>query len=314
MDFSRIHTLQLNNTRGGRYMLTEKVARTLGPRLHSIESLLVHNVVAEQLMLALPDVSLKHLSWKNPTGGCDVCKHHAGGESPLQRVLERHGPTLKTLEYRTGETGSQAPPVVQMDELHALATLAPQLVNLTLNLGREENGTKNGEQWPWEKLKVVAEGLPELTDLTIYFALGSECEKERDYIPWPHRLQCDDPCIGPDRYAQPMLNKTTGAEMARFLWHHKVGQRFKTITFRAGDWSPSWDGPLSFEGWLDDQRAWVICTMGTSQSSSEGGADDRALDGITCHGGDTLRLDDSLDDCRGWSEEGFFLKQDLVDL
>jgi hypothetical protein len=108
MDFSRIHTLQLNNTRG-RYMLTEKVARTLGPRLHSIESLLVHNAVAEQLMLALPDVSLKHLSWESPMEGCEICEDDASGESHLQRILERHGRTLKSLEYRTSESGSRAP-------------------------------------------------------------------------------------------------------------------------------------------------------------------------------------------------------------
>jgi hypothetical protein len=267
-------------------------------------------------MLALPDVSLKHLSWKNPMGGCEICEDDASGESHLQRILERHGRTLKSLEYRTSESGSRAPPVLQIDQLHALVALAPQLGNLTLNLGREENGTQSGEQWPWERLKVVAGGLPELTDLTIYFALGSECERQRHDILWPYRIQCDDPCIGTNRYAQPTLNKTTGTEMARFLWHHKVGQRFKSITFRAGDWSPFWDGPLAFEEWLDEQRAWVTCTMGSSQSSSEGEAHDRVLAGIACHGEDTLRVDNSLNDCRpgGWPQQGFSLEEDLVDL
>jgi hypothetical protein len=117
MDFSRIHTLQLNNTRSGRYMLTGKVAWTLGRRLHSLESLLVHNGIAEQFMLALPNVSLKHLSWQNPMKGCDVGERDAGGEIPLQHSLKRHGRTLKSLEYRTNETGSRTPLVVHLNEL-----------------------------------------------------------------------------------------------------------------------------------------------------------------------------------------------------
>ncbi|KAG7286847.1 hypothetical protein NEMBOFW57_009165 [Staphylotrichum longicolle] len=64
MDFSRIHTLQLNHTRG-RYALTAQVAQKLPARLTSLTSLAVHNAIAEQFILALPNNSLSHLSWWN---------------------------------------------------------------------------------------------------------------------------------------------------------------------------------------------------------------------------------------------------------
>jgi hypothetical protein len=53
IDFSRIRTLQLNNTQGG-YTLTEQVVEKLPQKLTSLESLMVHNQIAASFILALP--------------------------------------------------------------------------------------------------------------------------------------------------------------------------------------------------------------------------------------------------------------------
>jgi hypothetical protein len=81
IDFSRIRTLQLNNTQGG-YTLTEQVVEKLPQKLTSLESLMVHNQIAASFILALPKDSLKHLSWQNPGDSRGKYNHdHAGALS-----------------------------------------------------------------------------------------------------------------------------------------------------------------------------------------------------------------------------------------
>ncbi|KAH6842209.1 hypothetical protein B0I37DRAFT_381374 [Chaetomium sp. MPI-CAGE-AT-0009] len=279
MDFSQIHTLELNDTRGHQSTLTEHVAEKLPPKLSSLRSLTLHNAVAELFILALPGNSLRYLSWQHPKAGCGKFEDEDANSSPLQRVLRHHGSSLRSFEYHTPELDNEAPPVVSMEELHALITFAPQLRSLTLNLRRVDNGTGGGPRWPWETLKLLAKGLPELTDLTIYFALASECHRQWHGANWMMDFRCDNECVGPNRYAQPLLNKTSAADMARFLRQQKSGQEFKTLTFRAGDWEPPYEGPDRIERWLHGRRVWVTCRP---EDSIPGESD------IICDSEDTL--------------------------
>lgn len=308
MDFSRIHTLQLNHTRGW-YALTAQVAQKLPARLTSLTSLAVHNAIAEQFILALPDNSLSHLSWRNSrTERGQRRQSNSTSGTSLQRVLQHHGSALRSLAYWSDESSSYAPPGLSVEDLHMLAARAPNLSALTLNLRRDDNGTHGEQEWPWKKLKVLAEGLPDLTDLTIYFTLASECHRQQpENEHWSRNLECEGECVGTDKYAQPLLNKTSAADMARLLWQHNTGHRLSSVTFRAGDWTPPWDGPLAEHQWLESQRVWVSCTRDNTFSEGQSHLGD-----IVCKGGDTLAIREWEKRCRrreqaiAWEEQEVF--------
>ncbi|KAK3291434.1 uncharacterized protein B0H64DRAFT_409026 [Chaetomium fimeti] len=280
MDFSQVHTLEFNDTRGHQLTLTEHVAKKLPPKLSSLKSLTLHNTIAELFILALPVNSLRHLSWQHPKAGCGNREDEDANSSLLERVLQHHGSSLQSFEYRTPEMDNEAPPVMSVEEVHALVTLAPQLRSLTLDLGRVDNGTNGGPHWPWGTLKLLAEGLPELTDLTIYFELASACHRQERGAHWMMDfIRCGDECTGPDRYAQPLLNKTSAADMAQFLRQQKAGQPFETLTFRAGEWEPPYEGPDRIDRWLDGRRVWVTCRLEDSIAQESD---------LVCESGDTL--------------------------
>ena len=271
MDFSQIHTLQLNHT-SGRYTLTEQVVQKLPSRLTSLKSLTVCDTVGEQFILALPKSSLRHLSWQNPG---DDDKNTALPDSlpPLEPVLRHQGSLLLSLDYHTDEYDSLARPTLSVEELGQLVTLAPALQSLALDLNRQPDGTESGGQhWPWESLRVLAQGLAELTDLTIYFDLASECHREESRTnPWG-MYKPGEARNCTEHHAQPRLNQTSAAEMARFLWQHRASQRLRRVSFRAGDWTRPWDGPLTGgDRWLEGRRESVDCRMDHPTTAGEGG-------------------------------------------
>ena len=275
MDFSRIQTLQLNYTRG-HDTLTEQVVRKLPSRLTSLESLALNGALAEQFILALPNSSLRHLSWQNP--GYGDWEHTLNDSNatlsdplpPLGPVLQHHGSSLLSLEFHTDEWDYRGRPTLSVQELGELVTLAPGLESLTLDLNRQSDGTDAGQRWPWKGLQLLTEALPELTELTIYLELANECHREESRRhPWGFSLT-GEPSNCTEHYAQPRLNQTSGIEMARFLWQHKAGQSLRKVSFRAGDWTIPWDGPLKADNWLEGQRVWVDCRMDHPAAAGEG--------------------------------------------
>jgi hypothetical protein len=301
MDFSHIHTLQLNRTQGAyMYALTEQVVRKLPPKLTNLESLAVYGFKAEQFILALPKRALKHLSWKNPWVSGKACFYEP--RYLPEPLLQHHGSSLESLDYHTDESVTCPPLALSIDELYQLASLAPKLSSLTIDLGRESNGTGSGLHWPWEKLQLLAEGLPELTDLTIYFELAAECTRYRhpnydsfddwyfDYDSGPFK-----PCLGPERFAHLLLDEASAMDMTRFLLQHTSSQRLRTVSFRAGDWGTVWDdGPfyrsLYRLPWLKDKRAWATCVLDNSTSNGE--KTEPFSGQVACDAGHSLRLDE----------------------
>jgi hypothetical protein len=301
MDFSHIHTLQLNRTQGAyMYALTEQVVRKLPPKLTNLESLAVYGFKAEQFILALPKRALKHLSWKNPWVSGKACFYEP--RYLPKPLLQHHGSSLESLDYHTDESVTCPPLALSIDELHQLASLVPKLSSLTIDLGRESNGTGSGLHWPWEKLQLLAEGLPELTDLTIYFELAAERTRYRhpnydsfddwyfDYDSGPFK-----PCLGPERFAHLLLDEASAMDMTRFLLQHTSSQRLRTVSFRAGDWGTVWhDGPfyrsLYRLPWLKDKRAWATCVLDSSTSNGE--KTEPFSGQVACDAGHSLRLDE----------------------
>ncbi|KAK4038423.1 hypothetical protein C8A01DRAFT_17512, partial [Parachaetomium inaequale] len=239
--------------------------------------------------------SLKHLSWRNPRKHCSGCRDEDADSSPLKRVLLSQGSNLQSLEYRTDECDSRTPPVLSLEDLRALATLAPNLSSLVLHLERHDNGTRSCPSWPWEALELLAKSLPELTDLTIHFGLASKCHRQQHWLSLTIYYRCDTKCLGPDRYAQPLLNKTSAAEMARFLHQHKAGQPFKSMTFRAGDWTSPWHEPLIISRWLKGKQVWVTCRLANTPLGDQSGDN---ISEMVCDAGDTL----TVDAYREWDE------------
>ncbi|KAL2263594.1 hypothetical protein VTK26DRAFT_6061 [Humicola hyalothermophila] len=308
MDFSRIHTLQLNES-DGRYVLTDQVVQKLPSRLTSLKSLSVYRPIAEGFIVSLPRNSLRHLSWQNAQRSGWDCTPESR-EFSLEAVLRHHGASLVTLDYREEETMRCPPPPFSLSHLRQLASLAPNLKHLTIDLSREyspTNGTQAG--WPWSKLQTIASSFPSLTDLTIHFELASECQRRTvNFEPLHPDDRCDGPCVGLERLAQPLLNRASATEMARFLWRHNLngradasqgqghgGQQLKSVSFRAGAWRV--DGNERYFGpWLEGKRAWADCRLDWDDKGvdGEGSGSDVA---VVCEAGDTLGLKDWAEKC-----------------
>jgi hypothetical protein len=54
--------------------------------------------------------------------------------------------------------------------------------------------------------------------------------------------------------------------MFEYMRYHKVGAELESVTFKAGDWTGPYDGPLRLEGFLDDRRVMVTCRVDADQN------------------------------------------------
>jgi hypothetical protein len=286
MDFSHVHTLHLNRT-----TVLFTADELLASKLPNLQTLIADGSQARNFLLALPPNSLKHLTWRNMF----TAPLMGNSRSPPSPIFQRHGASLLTLNIKSDEFTGRAAPMLPLEQLQELTSLAPVLTHLTLNLGRHKASPEDIEQiWPWEKLTIIAAGFPQLTHLTIYFPLVAACRRTWGDAWGPHDYSRIPNCSGPDQYSKPMLSMTSAKEMAEVLSRHKPGKGFESIVFRAGDWKEPWERPgWNSPEWMTGKRTWAECVP-----EGEGG-------GMHCEGGDTLGLDECWDEymCIGCGSE-----------
>ncbi|KAK5653068.1 hypothetical protein OQA88_9354 [Cercophora sp. LCS_1] len=170
MDFPRIHTLEFPHSRSP-YTFSENMMSKLFSRPPKLRNLHVAGLRTEGFMLALPGNSLRNLTWRNYQRDFRYNNCSARDLPSLERVLQHHGASLEALDVRGDETTSTPAAPMSTEEAKHLVKLALNIQRLTLNLARKPDG--DGHHWPREELQVLAE-LPNLTDLTVNFALPSE--------------------------------------------------------------------------------------------------------------------------------------------
>ncbi|KAK8108346.1 uncharacterized protein PG998_010359 [Apiospora kogelbergensis] len=210
MDFSFIRELTILHYHGDPEVLVSR----LPARLPRLQSLTVGGPGLHQLVLAMQDNPLEHLSLLDP-----------GPSHNLAAILDAHGKTLKSLQWHNLEGLSARRPVISEFELQRLHATAPNLQSLTLDLNRHD------EDWPWESLKALRQGLPQsLEHLTIYFEMASECRRQKrdDYY-----HNCGEPCMPAEQYAQPLLTAEAAQAMSRFLMRD-APSTLSHISFFAG--------------------------------------------------------------------------------
>ncbi|KAK4213966.1 hypothetical protein QBC37DRAFT_256910, partial [Rhypophila decipiens] len=274
MDFSRIHTLKLGQRAqwGGTYTLTHRLAETLPPHLVSLKNLEVKNAIGGKFIVNLPkNVSLTHLTWREPWAEPDYDPGIFTGFL-LGDILQRHGSTLETLHFHSHDTG-QYGGCPDLGSYHGLGTILKQIPNikkLTLGLRRPFI-----HDWPWKDLKKLATELPNLTDLTIYFDLAYLPCQTPPYTPpspcHPTNEKWNKDCMGRDAYAQPMVSKSEGEKIARFLAQQRAtvvgGKPFQRIRIRSGNGGWGTEGGYmsgsivgkSAWDWIDGKSTWVSC-------------------------------------------------------
>ncbi|GJC88909.1 hypothetical protein ColLi_11747 [Colletotrichum liriopes] len=243
MDFSHIKELALRQTRNHTPDL-----RPLVPQLKSLRSLTVIGQWAKDFILGLPESSLTSLSWRSSG---------ETGASVLP-VLRHHAQSLTRLEWREAESGFRQRKAMTPEQIAELGRMVPNLERLTLDINR--NGT-----WPMEHLEALATNFPNVSHLTIFFEIASECRRQledswgqrRYYSKW----KPDEPlpCEGIDSMAQPLLDHANATKLFEFLREKKVGDEITKAAFYAGDWERPWDGALAEDRWLDGRRAFVVC-------------------------------------------------------
>ncbi|KAK0669840.1 hypothetical protein QBC41DRAFT_318963 [Cercophora samala] len=269
MDFSKLHTLHFVREGaylgGNRYSLTENVANVLPPRLTGLRKLGLYFSLGQRFILRLPRNSLQSLAWRFPFQHDLWDKEYRRSDlpqnSPLVPVLQHQGASLKYLYFHADETPSASVPALSIAGIQHIIELAPGLNSLTIDLQRHNNT----HDWPWEELKLLAQGLPELVDLTVYVDLFNKTYCRENYFnPYDDGRKlwkiakvadCVEACI-----AKPRVDEYSVADIARFLWKYKSGKALHRFTLRAGDWMPRrihMGGPGDFEG----RRAQGRCTV-----------------------------------------------------
>jgi hypothetical protein len=259
MDFSKIHTLSIKDIQ--RHADTALVTK-LPSMLTSLRSLSLVGSwqndesatdrsdpwpAREFILNVAPEASLTHLSWTE-SGTTD--------EEVFTSVLKRHGSSLTSLEWRTSETWMPRRPMLSSKQIRELPTLAPKLQTLSLAMNRKHGG------WPGE-LMLLASSLPHLSNLTVYFEFQSECRIE--LTKWTEHFKGPMPkCDGNEQVARPYLKKSSARDLFRKmrLARKPDDEELTTVTFREGDWTRAYDGPLTIgENWLEGLRVWVECSV-----------------------------------------------------
>ena len=200
---------------------------------------------ALEFILAFPKNSLKSLSWTQP----DL--YDGDG---LQQVLEHHGHTLTSLEWRDAEGEGWRRPVFSAHQLRDIAAYAPALESLTIDLNR--NGT-----WPMEELDAVVESFPKLMNLTVYFELVSDCYRNKEADFDRSKICGEEDCSGWDMFERPLLDQKEAESLFEHLRGKKGGDELNSVTFRAGDWNPRDFEMLDSMTLLRDRKAFMDCTI-----------------------------------------------------
>jgi hypothetical protein len=245
MDWSQLEELSINTARSEMV----EVASKLPQRLISLETLHMNSLPFVQ---GLREHTLKKLRWVGKTK-----------KGQLEQILNLQGKSLKSVEYRCDESSCSDWP--QHVNISAIASLAPGLQHISINMPRV-NGT-----WPYQHLGALA-SMPALTSADLYFRLQSDCELYGQYLggcfrcgnayrEWKDENAKTGHCQGDQRYAAPFLNATTAQDMFAHVRSKKVGAELEALTFRTGDWTGPYDGPLRSESLIDDKQVTVTCKL-----------------------------------------------------
>ncbi|KAH6633708.1 hypothetical protein C7974DRAFT_393323 [Boeremia exigua] len=236
MNWSAIEELSIDGCRRA-----DEAVEKLPSLLHSLRKLHSTNV---SFIEALPNTTLEHLTWIGPH------RH-----SDLATVLERQGEELQGLEFRCDEMG--CPMMRNKFNISILPKTAPNLRHLSINLPR--NGS-----WPLDSLETIA-SLPHLRTLEIYSNLQSDCQRRKPdlYSRAGHEWTAKHGstyCTGEDQFQKPLLSENSAEEMHSFLKQKNVGGRLQNVTFRVGDWTPPWDGPVYSPPWMEHRQVEIACS------------------------------------------------------
>lgn len=302
MDFSAISNLTLQQL-----FIHESKAftSTLPGRLPALKVLSISHAWGLDFLRALPGGSLSHLSWRSSglageTLKADPSRYLQDPDATLREIWLRHGGLqLEDLEFRGVEsTYRDSREVLPVSHLRAIAASAPNIRRLAIDLDRDDG------IWPEEELTVLATEFPALESLTLYVEMSSECSQQVDqfmnsqYTTQPGYSSMEDIevedqeeaeeeeqsswlCIGDDRFAKPLVNENTVAEVFTLMRRLNVESgrgKLREVNLRSGEWPRSWDGPLHDPSWLEGRKAWAKCWIETVDDEER----------VFCDGKDTL--------------------------
>lgn len=243
MDWSQLEELSINTARSE----MAEVASKLPQRLTSLKTLDLNSF---PFITGLKNHTLEKLTWVGRTR-----------PAQLEQILDLQGQSLTSVEYRCDE--SLCPDWPQHVNVSAIADLAPHLQHISLNMPRI-NST-----WPYQHLKALAR-IPTLTSAELVFGLISDCEVYAQYLgrcfrcgnawrEWREEIRETGHCQGDQRYAAPLLNATTAQDMFKYLRSSKLGAELKEVTFKAGDWTGPYEGPLRVEYFPYGEQVMIVC-------------------------------------------------------
>ncbi|KAM5386459.1 hypothetical protein ACJZ2D_000422 [Fusarium nematophilum] len=188
-------------------------------------------------ILSLPPNSLTHLTWLD-SGACS--------NSTLRSILEHHGSSLTSFEWRHSELKWQRRPAFTTEAIRSIGALAPNISRLVIDLNRDGC-------MPYGELGAIAESFPELTRLTIYMELADRTKNLTVSLGPPDETDVD-------LFKGPKLTESECLALFSFLKNTKIGSELISVQVRAGDWTRPFDGGVrSQRSWLEQRMVWFEC-------------------------------------------------------
>ena len=253
MDFSKIHTLAL--AQSDTLFYTE-MARSLPSLRHLSITLGTRGsrVMPEALDFLRAVLPLESLSVRinGPFRNFDNGTVADRAPFPFDLILERHGPTLRSLSLTQSElhTPGLHRPMLSIEDIDALGSAAPNISFLDLDI--ERNGS-----WPYDTFQALA-SLPQLTSLKLNLEIGADLHNRDhgEYYFNPEGLDCSGPL------REPRMSISVAEELSQWFDEKKVGYRLERLEFVVGDWQEKpYSGPLYLPSWEEGRSRKFICDL-----------------------------------------------------
>ncbi|KAI9707968.1 MAG: hypothetical protein M1820_004387 [Bogoriella megaspora] len=243
MDWSKLISLELHD------IDSEPFVTHIGPFLTGLKELTLHRFYSmdenstHQWFRTLPP--LRNFAWFN--GRCKSL-------NALDPILERHGETLESLSIH-GRGMSGPGPYLSIPEIERIGKMAPNLKHLAIAVDR--NGT-----WPYDTLDAIANN-SQLETADLWMQYVSEKGYNADKSPWEDGYEYIEDIQyryqeNSTLYQKPLLDRPGIEELWKSM-KARSNNGLKKVSFYAGDFTRSWDGPLYFRRWMEQLRVGWAC-------------------------------------------------------
>ena len=245
MDFTHVQSLEISED--------DHFCERMGRELPRLRDLTLHGyanltAAARAFLQEMPPLEALALRARVPSR-YDGCVRRA--PFPLDALLARHGPSLRTLRLHQAETDdpTQRRLALRPSQIRSIGRACPHLTHLGLDVDRNES-------WPNATLAALATGLPQVQALDLNFEIGADLNQGADgrYYRNPDGIERGG------RFREPRLSKDVAEVLFADLRRHKEGVELRWLNVTVGDFDQRpYHGPLYLPAWGEGRARRFVC-------------------------------------------------------